>query len=250
MSYWKNAGAAHLQVKGDPEKLVYVGNLAYSVTWEELKAHMSQAGTVEFCKVLTEDGWDSGKSRGTGCVKYATAEAASLAVKKLAETDLAGRNIFVDHWTQGGAATTIRKGGSHKGTGKAGGKTRSSSFTASGKGWGKKARSSPYMSAGGKENDSAAHLQVRGDPEKMVYVGNLAFTVTWQDLKAHMSSAGTVEFCKVLTEDGWDNGRSRGTGCVRFATAEEANYAITTLAETNLSGRNILVDHWKAGAAA
>merc|ERR1719379_1116754 len=86
--------------------------------------------------------------------------------------------------------------------------------------------------------------RVEGDPKLMVYVGNLAFSCHWQELKTHMSAAGTVEFAKVLTDDGSDWGRSRGVGCVRYATEEEANRAIATLSETELQGRNILVDHW------
>merc|ERR1711862_429090 len=55
---------------GEPDQLVYVGNLKYEVKWQDLKDHMKQAGNVEYCEVLTEDGTDWGRSRGAGCVRY------------------------------------------------------------------------------------------------------------------------------------------------------------------------------------
>mmetsp|Transcript_256 Transcript_256/g.348 ORF Transcript_256/g.348 Transcript_256/m.348 type:complete len:261 (-) Transcript_256:125-907(-) len=245
----KGAAPGHLQVKGDPAQLVYIGNLAYSVNWQDLKAHMAQAGTVEFCKVLTEDGWDSGKSRGTGCVRYSSAEEANYAIATLAESELAGRRILVDHWDK---SSTVSKGSpsmgmkGNQGKGKVfnnplmlamkqGWSDTSGKGNDKGKG---KMRFSPYKGGGNSQ------LQVKGDASQMVYVGSLSYSVKWPELKDHMSQAGTVEFCKVLTEDGWDNGKSRGTGCVRYSTAEEANNAIALLAESELAGRRILVDHW------
>jgi len=68
--------------------------------------------------------------------------------------------------------------------------------------------------------------------------------VKWQDLKDHMKQAGNVEFCRVLTEDGTEYGRSKGSGCVRYGSEAEVEQAISMLAETELMGRNILVDHW------
>ncbi|CAK0859527.1 unnamed protein product [Prorocentrum cordatum] len=81
--------------------------------------------------------------------------------------------------------------------------------------------------------------QVHG--ENLVYIGNLSYEVSWQDtdLKDHMKQAGSVEFCSILTDDGTDYGRSKGAGCVRFATDEEVQRAIDTLAETELKGRRI-----------
>ncbi|KAK1746733.1 hypothetical protein QTG54_002077 [Skeletonema marinoi] len=39
-----------------------------------------------------------------------------------------------------------------------------------------------------------------------VYVGNLAWSVSWQDLKDHMRDAGDVQYSKVLTDR---DGRSK-----------------------------------------
>lgn len=94
-------GGAKNEVHGDPNLLVYVGNLKYEVKWQDLKDHMKQAGTVEYCKVLTEDGTDWGKSRGAGCVRYSSREEVVEAIASLSETELQGRRILVGHWTGG-----------------------------------------------------------------------------------------------------------------------------------------------------
>ncbi|CAE8737438.1 unnamed protein product, partial [Polarella glacialis] len=59
-----------------------------------------------------------------------------------------------------------------------------------------------------------------------------------------MASAGTVEFVKILTQDGTEWSRSKGIACVRYASAEEAEKAVATLAGTALMERDITVDKW------
>jgi len=90
-------GGKRIEVTG--EHLVYVGNLAYEVRWKDLKDHMKQAGTVEFCNVLTEDGTEYGKSKGVGCVRFSSDAEVQQAIAMLSESDLMGRKILVDRWT-------------------------------------------------------------------------------------------------------------------------------------------------------
>jgi RNA recognition motif-containing protein len=71
-----------------------------------------------------------------------------------------------------------------------------------------------------------------------VYVGNLSFTTSWQNLKDHMRSAGFVIRAEVLSDA---EGRSRGCGVVEYATASEAQAAVTSLTDTELDGRLIFV---------
>jgi len=227
----------------EKEKMVYVGNLPYSVKWQELKDHMGQAGTVEFAKILTEDGSEHGRSRGTGYVRYASEAEAQNAVAIMRESELAGRNLLVDLWTGSGKGAACGKG---KGGGK--GNAAAAALTAALggiviPGIGKITIPGANGAKGGGKGWKQP-LNITGDPSQLVYIGNLAYSVTWQDLKQHMAQAGTVEFSKVLTEDGTDFGRSRGSGVVRFSTEAEALNAIATLPETELKGRKILVDHW------
>jgi cold-inducible RNA-binding protein len=74
---------------------------------------------------------------------------------------------------------------------------------------------------------------------KKLFVGNLPFSVTNEDLKAHFSSVGTCESASVVTDR--DSGRSRGFGFVEMASPEEAQRAINELNGQPLNGRTLNV---------
>ena len=76
-----------------PKKL-YVGNLAYSVTNEDLKDLFSQSGTVESVAVISDK--FSGQSKGFGFVEMADDSGAAAAIKTLDGSELKGRNIKVN----------------------------------------------------------------------------------------------------------------------------------------------------------
>jgi cold-inducible RNA-binding protein len=76
-----------------PKKL-YVGNLAYSVTDEDLRNLFSQSGTVDSVAVISDK--FSGQSKGFGFVEMADAGAADAAIKTLDGSELKGRNIKVN----------------------------------------------------------------------------------------------------------------------------------------------------------
>jgi len=78
-----------------------------------------------------------------------------------------------------------------------------------------------------------------GDASKRVYVGNLSWEVSWQELKDHMRSAGgRVVRADVMTEP---SGRSKGYGIVEFSSGREARIAIERLNDTELKGRQVFV---------
>src|ERR1700679_3338786 len=94
-----------------PTKL-YVGNLAYAVTQEDLAALFAQAGKVASAVVVTDK--FSGQSRGFGFVEMADEESAARAVSELNETDLKGRRIRIDEArssSPGGGGGPRRDGG-------------------------------------------------------------------------------------------------------------------------------------------
>lgn len=212
-------------------RLVWVGSLPWSARWQEVKDHMSKAGTVEFAKVLTFDGSDFGRSRGSGYVRFSTEAEANLAKQTLNGTELQGRPIVVDSWTGGRVDRSSGKG---------------SGFGFKGYGKGMfKGGFPPFGYGKGLGKGGPSFGKVQGDPAQMVYVSNLPWAVRWQDLKDHMKSAGEVEFSKVLTDDGSDWGRSRGIGCVRYSTPDAAQIAIASLNQTDLQGRIITVEAWR-----
>lgn len=229
----------------DEPRMVYVGNLPWNLKWQELKDHMKAAGDVEFTRVLTQDGSDWGRSRGVGYVRYATEGEAKNAIATLNQSDIGGRQITVDAWT-GGKPQPGGKGGKGfpfnagfgKGYGGKGGQ---------GKGYGKGFPPFGYMKGGWGFKGYGKQVKVHGEADQMVYIGNLPFKCEWQELKDLMKQAGTVEFVKILTEDGTDFSRSKGIACVRYATTEEATVAVTTLNGAELQGRKLTVDKWSRG---
>ena len=75
-------------------------------------------------------------------------------------------------------------------------------------------------------------------PGTRVYVGNLSWETSWQDLKDHFRASGVVTHADVM--QGVD-GRSKGCGLVTFATAAEAASAIRDLHDSVLHSRSIFV---------
>ena len=79
---------------------------------------------------------------------------------------------------------------------------------------------------------------------KKLYVGNLDWGITDQELGQFFTQAGKVVNAVVILNR--DTGRSRGFGFVEMATEEEAQTAIQTLNNKNFNGRAIAVNEAKA----
>jgi len=73
---------------------IYVGNLPYNVTEEELREVFSEFGEVSSVNVITDK--YSGQSKGFGFVEMAKNSEAEEAIKALNESSLKGRNIKVN----------------------------------------------------------------------------------------------------------------------------------------------------------
>jgi RNA recognition motif-containing protein len=76
-----------------------------------------------------------------------------------------------------------------------------------------------------------------------LYVGNLAFQTTSQDLQQLFAQAGTVESASVVEDR--DTGRSRGFAFVEMSTQEEATSAIEQFNGKEVSGRALKVNEAK-----
>jgi RNA recognition motif-containing protein len=73
---------------------LYVGNLPWSSTEEELENHFSQHGTVNAVRIITEG--HSGRSKGFGFVEMETSEAGNAAIEALDGKDYQGRDLKVN----------------------------------------------------------------------------------------------------------------------------------------------------------
>jgi len=74
---------------------------------------------------------------------------------------------------------------------------------------------------------------------KKLYVGNLSYSITEDDLKEAFAQAGEIESVKIITDAG--TGRSKGFGFVEMVSEEEAAQAITSLNGTSLGDRALNV---------
>jgi len=74
---------------------------------------------------------------------------------------------------------------------------------------------------------------------KKLYVGNLPYELSDDDLKNHFSQAGNVTSANVIRYH--DTGRSKGFGFVEMEKEEDAQKAIDMFNGKDLNGRNIVV---------
>ena len=78
---------------------------------------------------------------------------------------------------------------------------------------------------------------------RRLYVGNLPYKATDQDLTALFSAAGSVASARVMRD--MATGRARGFGFVEMASDEAAQKAIEQFNEYDMEGRKLVVNEAK-----
>jgi len=73
-----------------------------------------------------------------------------------------------------------------------------------------------------------------------LYVGNLPYSLTEEDLKKFFAEAGSVESATIITDK--ISGRSKGFGFVEMSSEEEVKKAIEIFDGKDLDGRDIVVN--------
>jgi len=76
-----------------------------------------------------------------------------------------------------------------------------------------------------------------------LYVGNLSFNTTTQDLEEMFGAHGTVESTNIIEDR--ETGRSRGFGFIEMSSKEEGQAAISTLNGKEVDGRALTVNEAK-----
>jgi RNA recognition motif-containing protein len=96
---------------------IFVGNLSYQTTQEELEALFAAYGTVERVNVVRDR--DTGQPRGFAFVEMSDADAAAKAINELNGRDMNGRSLNVNvarpREERGGGGN---RGGTHSGFGR------------------------------------------------------------------------------------------------------------------------------------
>ena len=76
-----------------------------------------------------------------------------------------------------------------------------------------------------------------------IYVGNLSWSTSDQELTDAFGAYGNVEKASIISDR--DSGRSKGFGFVTMNDADEANKAIEGMNGTEMDGRNLKVNEAK-----
>jgi len=134
---------------------IYVGNLSWSMTDDDLSNLFSQYGTVTSAKILKEK--NTGRSKGFGFVEMEDDEAAKTAIATLNESEVQGRKLIVNESQprpEGGGGGYKKSGGGGYGGGRSGGGGYGGGGRSSGGGYGggggyKKSGGSGYGGGGG-----------------------------------------------------------------------------------------------------
>jgi RNA recognition motif-containing protein len=185
---------------------VYVGNIAWTTKWGDLKDHMKQIGPVDFADVFVGP---DGRSRGCGVVEFTNPEDAARAIKELTDTRIgdSDRMIFVREDREKDSFSGRRGDSRRSGRDDDRGSSRGSNR--------------------GREADGCK-----------VVVENLSFKTDWKDLKDYFRSSGRVVQADVLNDR---DGRSSGRAIVLFESASDARRAIEECDDREFMGRRIRV---------
>ncbi|MEO8820352.1 MAG: RNA-binding protein [Ginsengibacter sp.] len=105
---------------------IYVGNLSWSMTDDDLSNLFSQYGTVTSAKILKEK--NTGRSKGFGFVEMEDEDAAKTAIATLNESEVQGRKLIVNESQPRPEGSGYKRsgGGGGNGGGYGGGGGRSS----------------------------------------------------------------------------------------------------------------------------
>ena len=82
---------------------------------------------------------------------------------------------------------------------------------------------------------------------RKLYVGNLPYSATEDELRDLFSRAGAVDTVNVVRDNA--TGRARGFAFVEMATDADAQKAITELHDTQMGGRTLAVNEAQIGRA-
>ena len=142
---------------------IYVGNLSWSMTDEDLSTLFSEYGTVTSAKILKDK--MNGRSKGFGFVEMEDEEASKAAIAGLNENEIQGRKLIVNESQPRAEGDDYKKrsggggyggGGRSSGGGYGGGGGRSSGGGYGG-GGGRSGGSGGYGGGGGRSNGGGGY---------------------------------------------------------------------------------------------
>jgi RNA recognition motif-containing protein len=186
-------------------KQLFVGNLPFSVGWQELKDLFKDAGAI----VRADVAMNGGRSKGFGTVSFQSEEDAAKAIEMFNNFEFYGRKLEVREDLAVGRNKYERNSDAGD------------------------------RSSRSKNNDQAQKSQ------NILFVGNLPYSVQWQDLKDMFREAGNVIRADIAKDASW---RHKGYGQVVMGSEEETAKAIELFNGKEIEGRRIEVREDKFGS--
>ncbi|KAK2612141.1 g-strand binding protein [Conoideocrella luteorostrata] len=224
---------------------IYVANLPFNVGWQDLKDLFRQAARSGAVIRADVHSGPDGRPKGSGIVVFENPDDARNAIQQFNGYDWQGRMLEVreDRYAgAGGVGFSGRggygggmRGGFSGGFGRGGYGGGRGGFGFAGRG-GFSGGSSfePAPTAAVPPNAFTDGATSGTDKSETIYVRNLPWSTSNDDLVDLFTTIGKVEQAEIQYEP---SGRSRGTGVVRFDTADTAETAITKFQGYQYGGR-------------
>jgi len=233
---------------------LYVTGMSPNIGWQDFKDLFRAAGNVQRADINMDH--TTGQSKGTGVVVMDSKSEAAAAIAMFNGYEFDGGRLEVreDRFyhinASRGAHGGLPRGGGRGGFGGRGYEDDRGFGGRGGRGGFGGGRAPPaFPSADGHRREP-----IPAPPSTQIFVNNLPWSTSNEDLVELFQTTGTVQEAEVL----WEGGRSKGTGVVQFATIEEAETAITKFQAYQYGGRPLSLAfnaRWKdftgsSGAAA
>lgn len=175
---------------------IWIGNLPFTTTKDDLREFLREKGGIDEERDIarlhlpnplpgSRNPGKPAQNRGFAYIDFTTAEVLAKALA-LSETLLSGRKVLIKD--------------------------------------AKNFEGRPAKPAAGEEGKTPEGGKAKKEPSKRVFVGNLGFDVTREDLIEHFSQAGEVD--DVFLASFEDSGKCKGFGWVRFSSIKAAGNAV------------------------
>jgi len=257
MSEQENNANQAAETKTEDVFKVFVGNIAFSTTNEQLKEFFKPAGDVKDANIITR----GTKSLGYGFVSYATEAEANKAVEEFNKKELDGRQINVEiaktkspeerrgsgyrggrRGYRGRGYRGYRRRGGYRGgyrgrrddgdDGRPRYRGRGRGYRGRGRGRGRYYRRRNYRYRPRKSNPPTGEVS-----DTTIYVANLPFKLDDNELKNAFSNYN-VESAKVIR---YRSGRSKGFGFIKAKTQEDQQKILNEVTELEIEGRKLII---------
>ncbi|KAL7007848.1 g-strand binding protein [Cystobasidiomycetes sp. EMM_F5] len=235
---------------------LFVTGMTPEIGWQDLKDLFRRAGEVQRADINMDHSTNT--SKGTGVVVMSSRAEADEAIAMFNGYEFEGGRLEVRedrffHINQARSALGPPRGGRPSGRGGFSGSHASSRSTdnlyndyagpsdsmssrCGGDDFGSGSERLSYSGFSGRAPPTGPYAgrdPIQASPSTQIFVNNLPWSTSNEDLVELFQTTGTVEEAEII----WEGGRSKGNGIVQFATIDEAETAIAKFQGYQYGGR-------------